>query len=245
MGRRRIARWKTPAGWKAVDGCTILDCGRAGIARGMCWNHYQRARRGLPVYVFLKNTDKRNTAVMFGPEKKSRSFLRLNRLRWELGENVSWEPTTGCALWLGEVTPLKSPSGKQLEYGYLGGPHDPWGRYAHRAVLWFAGVDLKKGSRKLHVRHLCDQPACVNPAHLRYGTAKENVEDRERRYEREGRRPHNATKLTPRVLAYVREAVAAGASYSELGRDLGINQSTIWRAINGRRLNNQQAAQAA
>ena len=27
-------------------GCFVLDCGRPAIARGMCWTHYGRARRG-------------------------------------------------------------------------------------------------------------------------------------------------------------------------------------------------------
>jgi len=34
---------------------------------------------------------------------------------------------------------------------------------------------------RLHVLHSCDHPPCVNPKHLRYGTAQENMDDKYKR----------------------------------------------------------------
>lgn len=224
--RTRLGRWETPPGWTVADGCTILGCGRTGIARGMCWNHYQRARRGLPVYVFLKRTDRRNTEIAFGPPRPKRAVLRMASLTWLVAHNWTPDPNLGCWLWLGDYY----PSG----YGKLGTFRDPWGGYVHRAVLYFNGERLEAGRSK-HVRHLCNNPACVNPAHLRYGTAAENMADRTLRY-RLGELKHDwakrgPRKLSPSLVAYCAEARARGVTFRELGDDLGVQNVTVARAV--------------
>jgi hypothetical protein len=157
----------------------------------------------------------------------------MYRLAWEISENVSWEPTTGCALWLGEVY----PSG----YGRLGTSRDPWGGYAHRATLYFQGVSLDGGHSK-HVRHICDNPACVNPRHLAYGAARENMLDRERRYARGEivrHRPlagekHARAKLSDAQVVALRARYAAGERGTDLAREFGIAPSTFYGITAGR-----------
>jgi hypothetical protein len=78
------------------------------------------------------------------------------------------EPNTGCWLWTGGTYAAGYPVYK----GKL------WGNYGHRAALYFATGICPPD---LFACHRCDQPLCVNPAHLYWGTARDNAQDRDRR----------------------------------------------------------------
>ena len=45
---------------------------------------------------------------------------------------------------------------------------------AHLVLEWKTGVPPEKGRVMLHS---CDEPLCINPDHLRWGTARENAMD--------------------------------------------------------------------
>jgi hypothetical protein len=148
------------------------------IAKGLCWGHYARARRGKDVGVAIRvgTGGKAGRAIKYGCRRPTFKERRLAMFRWQLAEGlVTPEPNTGCLLWLGR----SQPTG----YGVVGSSRDPWGGYAHRAALYLAGVPLPRGTHYFHVRHLCNNPACVSLDHLRLGTAKENMADRTARYE--------------------------------------------------------------
>jgi hypothetical protein len=129
------------------------------------------------------------------------------------------EPTTGCWLWMSTVGPT----------GY--------GAFALRGINWKAhrlAYHLHRGPipAGLIVRHRCDTPLCVNPAHLVLGTHAENVADRVRRCRtvtNQGRAP-----LTPEAISAMQELYASGAfTQAELGRRFGLTQVGASRYLKG------------
>lgn len=77
----------------------------------------------------------------------------------------------------------------------------------------------------MYVLHTCDNPSCVNPAHLFLGTQADNVAD----CARKGRRNQTRIrKLTPEQRSDIADAYATGLwSQSELGRLYGVSQATV------------------
>lgn len=96
-------------------------------------------------------------------------------------------------------------------------------RGAHR-ISWF----LAHGEwPDLFVCHSCDNPPCVNPAHLWLGTNDDNIADRLAK----GRPPgpargeaNRTAKLTP---VQVLEIRAAGGRGADLARRFGVTNTTI------------------
>ncbi len=85
----------------------------------------------------------------------------------------------------------------------------------------------------LQTRHyVCANPPCCRPSHLKIGTPKENIEDRDS----QGRQAHGenqgAAKLNPAKVQEIRLAAAGGASKMGLGRRFGIDRTTVRDIIN-------------
>ncbi len=138
---------------------------------------------------------------------------------------VSPEPNTGCWLWVGSV------SWQGYGRAWLGGRCV----LAHRASWAESFGPIPCG---LHALHRCDNPPCVNPAHLFLGTNAENVADRDRK----GRGARGASvsnrgerngshKLTREAVREIRASV--GATQDALARRYGVTQAVVWRVLRG------------
>jgi len=77
-------------------------------------------------------------------------------------------------------------------------------------------------------RHACDNPACCNPAHLREGTQKDNVQDAITRR----RMPQAQPKLTQEQADAIRAGSAAGRTGRALAEEFGVSPATVSWVVN-------------
>lgn len=117
-------------------------------------------------------------------------------------------------------------------HGY-GVMRDAGGRLSlsHRISL---ALDGRDPAGKV-ARHGCDNPGCVNPAHLSAGTQAENIADMIGRGRGLVGERNGSTKLTELDVALIRAAHAAGARQADLARQHGVVPSCIGKIIRGER----------
>jgi hypothetical protein len=106
----------------------------------------------------------------------------------------------------------------KLGYGVLrvNGPK----KFAHRMIYMLFHPE----SNPIVVRHNCNNPSCINPAHLREGTQKDNAMDRKlsgREGDRKGIK-NGRSKLTEQQVLDIRTSDKTGA---ELARIHGVSKT--------------------
>lgn len=107
-------------------------------------------------------------------------------------------------------------------YGLVSRPGDRTRRLrAHRVVL-----EHHYGPSPLNALHSCDNPPCVEIAHLRWGTQGENVDDMVQR----GRLVAQTIRFSPEEVAELRKDLRPARVLAEIH---GVDMSTIYRARNG------------
>ena len=105
---------------------------------------------------------------------------------------------------------------------------------AHRAAysVWVGPIPEGK-----EIRHKCDNPPCINPAHLEPGTHAENMQDsavRGRARSSRGEEKHSAI-LTEQKVLDIRSMALQGQSSKDLSLTYGVSYYTIRDIVTGRR----------
>jgi hypothetical protein len=155
-------------------------------------------------------------ALVTTPEARAKRFWALVHVA---GDDDCW-------LW----------AGAKCSFGYGNVRWGPRGRTrqikAHRLAFEYANGEIPMG---LCVLHRCDNPSCVNPAHLFLGTRGDNNADKVAK----GRQPnHRGTanpmaKLTKEDAASIRDMLAAGMSQAKIAQSFGVHQTQISRVKMG------------
>lgn len=118
-----------------------------------------------------------------------------------------------------------------------GHPRIAYGRFryygkttmAHHVPLLLEGEEITGDTRVLH---RCDNPLCVNPAHLFLGTQADNIQDmiekgRDNR-SRKGEENPSVKLAYPQVLE-IRDLYDRGLSQQEIADMFSVNQTTVSR----------------
>jgi len=119
-------------------------------------------------------------------------------------------------------------------YGYVYTNGKQYGTHRLVAIMVYG-----EPGAKMHTLHSCDNPPCINPDHLRWGTSKENMMEAQARGlmkqpDNSGSK-HGMAKLTEADIPVIFELLAQGKTQREIGKIVGIESSTISLIRNGKR----------
>lgn len=144
-----------------------------------------------------------------------------------LWSRVAPPDENGCRLWTG---PVNSTGYGNIGAGGRCGPT----LKAHRVAWELIFGPIPDG---LNVLHKCDVPRCCAAAegHLFLGTQTENLADMARKVRQaRGERLHRSNLTNERVQEIRRRYADGETNQTQLGREFGVTQSTIWAIVTGR-----------
>lgn len=105
---------------------------------------------------------------------------------------------------------------------------------AHRMAWIFAVGPVPRGAV---VCHRCDNPSCVNPAHLFLGSQADNMRDKIAKGRQLRGEGIGTSRLTEQQVSEIRARHGAynidGESCRKLAAEFGVSDKAIWHAVKG------------
>ena len=125
--------------------------------------------------------------------------------------------SNGCWVW--------KVANSRKGYGFLQAGGRSWP--AHR--ISFELAHERRISAGMVIMHTCDNPPCVNPDHLREGTAQDNYADMVSKGRQRGPKgeQHGSAKLVAGDVRAIREMYGHGTTQTHLAAMFGVTQSAI------------------
>lgn len=144
-----------------------------------------------------------------------------------------------CALWDRVAKGLPDDcwewTGSKQAYGYGVFTYDNKKYASHRVALTFS-----VGASELQALHSCDNPACCNPDHLRWGTQQDNMDDLWSRGRKvsPNRTGHWKAQFTEQQVAEIKEKLGKKRQI-DIANEYGVKRSTIADISAGRSWRNK------
>lgn len=86
---------------------------------------------------------------------------------------------------------------------------------------------------EMFVCHECDNPRCVNPAHLWAGTYQDNWDDCRSKWRHSHGTVHPKSKFTPETVREARQLHRDGATYGDIARLYGVTHGSARDMLRG------------
>lgn len=182
-----------------MKACTIAGCEKKQFASKLCSKHWERVRKYGSPHITLRVID---TDI----DRHATARAILARGSVQVGDCI-------------EYTTCRDDKG----YGKVMIDRKRAG--AHRVSYEVNNGRIPDGQM---VRHTCDNPPCINPAHLVLGTNDQNMADMvERGRSLVGQKQPNA-KLTDDQALEIIARLREGEMQSALAREFGVSHTTIY-----------------